>query len=135
MNEHLKYIKELAKKDGRYSPEAFIFVSEAIVITANWLRKGMLTEDDGHNQRGQGSEFHVSGRELLAGIKRIARERWGCMAKAVFNSWNVYKTDDFGEIVYCMVNDEGMNWQKRDCDSIDDFKNVYEFSNTFEDFS
>ena len=133
MNEHLKYIRELARNDGRYSSAAFIFVSEAIIITAKWLRDGVLEEDDGNNNRGQNSEFHVSGRELLAGIRRIARERWGDMAKAVFNSWNVYKTDDFGEIVYCMVNDKGMNWQKRECDSIDDFKNVYNFTTAFND--
>ncbi len=133
MNEHIKYIKELAIRDGRYNPAAFLFVSEAIVITANWLRNGVLEEDDGGNNRGTGSEFHVSGRELLAGIKRIASERWGAMAKVVFNSWKVYRTDDFGEIVYCMVMDKGMNWQKRECDSIDDFREVYDFSSAFYD--
>ena len=133
MNEHLKYIRELAQRDGRYSYAAFIFVSEAIIITAKWLRDGVLEEDDVGNTRGQNAEFHVSGRELLAGIQKIACERWGSMAKTVFNSWNVYKTDDFGEIVYCMVNDKGMNWQKRECDSIDDFKDVYNFSTAFND--
>ncbi len=132
MNEQLRYIKELAKRDGRYSPAAFIFISEAIVITANWLRNGLLDEDDTGNVRGDGSEFHVSGKELLMGIRKLAKERWGVMAKTVFNSWNVYKTDDFGEIVYCMVGDEEMNWQKRECDSIDDFHDVYDFSTTFD---
>ena len=131
MNEHLKYIKQLARKDGRYKPEAFIFISEAINITAQWIRKGELEENDCGKNRGGEHEFHVSGKELLMGIRKLAQERWGNMAKKVFNSWNIYKTDDFGNIVYCMVEDENMNWQKRECDTIDDFIDGYDFETAF----
>ncbi len=131
--DHLKYIRELAERDGRYAPEAFMFVSEAIAYTAQWLRDGELEENDPGGVRGGGSEFHVSGRELLAGIKRLASERWGMMAPAVLANWRVYRTEDFGEIVFCMVEDETMQWKKRECDRREDFADGYDFSEAFSD--
>ena len=132
-HEHLQHIRELAKQDGRYAPEAFIFVSEAIGATAAWLKDGTLTENDTGAGRGADGEYHVSGRELLAGIRKLAGERWGALAPRVLSSWGVRKTEDFGEIVFCMVEDEKLQWRKRECDSRADFACGFDFATAFQD--
>lgn len=133
MREHFDHIRELAKLDGRYAPEAFIFVSEAISHTANWLRQGVIPPQDSGESRGEHDEFHVSGQELLMGIHKLAKERWGAMTVSIFHSWGLHKTEDFGEIVFCMIRDEKMNWKKRECDTIEDFANGYDFETAFND--
>lgn len=131
--EHLRLLRELAARDGRFAPEAFLFVSEAIAHTVNWVRDGSLHANDKGPDRGGDGEFHVSGQELLCGIQRLARERWGCMAKVVLRQWGLRRTEDFGAIVFLMVEDERMKWKRRDCDSEADFADGYDFETAFED--
>lgn len=131
--EHLQHIRDIAKKDGRYAPEAFLFVSEAIGLTAAWLKDGTLSENDTGAGRGGEGEFHVSGRELLAGVRRLAGERWGALAGRVLFSWGVYRTEDIGEIVFCMVEDEKLQWRRRACDTRDDFAGGYDIETAFRD--
>lgn len=130
--EHLQIIRDISRRDGRYSPEAFLFVTEAIAHTAKWLQDGSLRENDITTSRGGDGEFHVSGQELLEGIRRLAVERWGMMAPTVFHRWGVFRTEDFGEIVFCMVGDEKLKWRKRECDRIEDFADGFDFSTTFD---
>jgi len=72
---------------------------------------------------------HVSGRELLEAIRRLAREQFGLMTPDVLASWGVRCTEDFGEIVFNLV-DEGL-LSKTDQDSRDDFRGVYAFDEAF----
>ncbi len=74
---------------------------------------------------------HVSGRELSEGIKEFAIEEYGRLAITVFEYWGVKKTEDFGRIVFNMI-DAGV-LGKTDTDSIDDFKDIYDFKKVFED--
>lgn len=132
--EHWRYIRELAQRDGRYAPEAYLFVSEAVARTAEWVMRGILPPDDVGPSRGEGSEFHVSGRELLAGIRKLAKERWGCLAPYVFRAWGITRCEDFGEIVFNMVEDETLQWKKRECDRREDFAGGYDFNEAFSSF-
>lgn len=116
----LEAVRRLARRDGRYLPEAFLFVSEAVHRTAGWVRDGTLPPQP-KGPRGEGEEFHVSGQELLAGLLRLAREKWGMMAPHVLAAWGVRRAEDFGEIVFLMVEDEEMQWRRRECDSREDF--------------
>ena len=127
-----EHIRKIAKTDGRYRAEAFFFVSEAIGYTVTAVKAGRIAARAGEN-RGTGDEFHVSGRELLEGIRLAALEKWGRLAPAVFRHWGVFRTEDFGEIVFLMVEDEEMAWSKRDCDTRDDFRNGYDFAEAFKD--
>ncbi len=131
--EHLNHIHRLARHDGRYAPDAFLFVSEAIAHTVNWVRDGTIQVTEQEKERGDKDEFHVSGQELLRGVRKLARERWGCMARTVLEQWGVRKTDDFGEIVFLMVEDEELRWKKRECDRREDFANGYDFETAFDD--
>ncbi len=73
---------------------------------------------------------HVSGRELCWGLRDLALERWGLLARVVLESWRVRSTLDFGRIVFGFIDFELMRKQPED--SIDDFADVYSFAEVFE---
>ena len=127
------HIVRIAREDGRFLPEAFLFVSESFQRTQQWVQEKVILPLESEDARGQESEFHVSGQELLVGIRKLARERWGEMAPYVLGQWRVRKTEDFGTIVFLMVTDSELDWRKRDCDSIDDFSDGYDFETAFLD--
>lgn len=120
-------VRWLARHDGRYAFEAFAMVSDAVQRTMEWLKSGEIARDDpGGDPRGElggipADEFHVSGRELLAGFERLARERWGLLADRVLAGWGVRHPEDVGEIVFLMVEDPELPWRKRPCDTRADF--------------
>lgn len=111
----LKQLDKLLLKEPRYKIESYLFVIEALEYTMIKI----------------GRRGHVNGRQLLDGIKDLAKRRFGPMARLVFESWGVRTTDDFGEIVFRLV-DEGI-LTKTEEDSKDDFKSVYDFKQVFED--
>lgn len=106
-------LPQIIAKDPRYKAEAYVFVHDALGYT--WQRL---------DQR-----RHVTGGELLVGIKDLALKRYGRMAKAVFNSWGVKATDDFGNLVFNLV-DAGL-LSKTEEDHIEDFHTVYDFDDAF----
>jgi uncharacterized repeat protein (TIGR04138 family) len=124
-------IRILATEDGQYLPEAFFFVSDAIRHTVEWIKERSLEEDATGGPRGGEGEFHVSGRELLSGIRRLAYERWGQLAPVVFRRWGVTRTEDFGRIVFLMVEDPVLGWKKRESDRLEDFAGGYDFRTAF----
>ena len=111
-----KTLEQIAKKDGRYSPHAVLFVYEGL----------------GHTLK-ESAEVpkHISGESLCSGLKNLAIKKWGRLAMTVLNSWKIYSTRDFGEIVYLLIENKWMSTQPTD--SIDDFNNVYEFKKTFKE--
>jgi uncharacterized repeat protein (TIGR04138 family) len=111
-----KNLEQIAKEDGRYNPMAVRFVYEGLAYTA----KNVIEEPE-----------HVSGQVLCEGLRRLAIERWGRLAKLVLNDWSVRTTRDFGEIVYLMIKHKWMSAQPTD--SIDDFNDVYDFKTVFKD--
>ncbi len=112
MSDRLR-LRQIAEKDHRYQVEAYIFVLEALQYTRQNLQI-----------RG-----HVTGQQLLRGIKMLGLKHYGAMAKLVFEHWGVTKTVDFGNIVINMVNEKILS--KTPEDSIDDFKDVYDFEDVF----
>ncbi|MDD5432327.1 MAG: hypothetical protein PHO70_04995 [Candidatus Omnitrophica bacterium] len=108
-----KVIEALSVKDKRYKPDAYEFVMQGLHYTQNKLKK----------------ETHVSGKELLEGLRDLAIDQYGPMAKTVLTHWGVFKTQDFGNIVFNMVKEKIL--AKTDEDSIDDFKDVYDFNDCF----
>jgi len=108
-------IERIASEDGRYMPQAFYFVQEAL----------------GYKLRRMGEVRHLAGSELLEGVRELALERFGLMARVVFEQWGVSRTDDFGEIVFLLIKHEQLF--KEDRDSKDDFKDVYDFRDALDD--
>lgn len=105
---------EILSKDSRYKLEAYFFVLAALEYTRKMTKKPK----------------HVTGQELLEGIRKLGLEQYGIMTKTVFESWDVKTTKDFGQIVFNMVNAEVLS--KTEEDKIEDFDNVYDFTEVFE---
>jgi uncharacterized repeat protein (TIGR04138 family) len=75
---------------------------------------------------------HVSCNELLDGIKAYGLAEYGPLAKTVFSHWGIHKTDDFGEIVFNMIESGLMG--RTEQDSKEDFKDVYDFNEALNAF-
>ncbi len=107
-------IAEIRERDPRYSREAYIFVFESLAFT----------------QRRLDRTHHVSGQELLDGIRTFAQDQFGFLARTVFNEWGVHTTGDFGRVVFNLVSANLMG--KQDDDTAADFENRYDFAEAFE---
>ena len=112
----LQEIEAVAEQDGRYARAAYLFIYDALQHTVEKLGKTSMPRE----------QRHVSGRDLVYGISEYALNRFGPMARTVFEHWGVHQTRDFGEIVFNLVNGNLMSRTDDDC--IDDFDNVYEFA-------
>ena len=73
---------------------------------------------------------HISGRELAEGVRDVALERFGVIARAVLEHWGIRRTEDVGEVVFALV--EGGVLVKQDEDRLEDFRDVYDFEDAFE---
>ena len=108
-------LMKLINRDKRYDPESYSFVMSALDFTRKTLkRKG-----------------HVTGQELLEGIRGYALEEFGPMVRTVLKHWGITTTNDFGEIVFNML-DTGL-LGKSDHDSKDDFNNRFDFKSAFDE--
>jgi len=105
----------ICEHDKRYKLDAYSFILGALNFTMQRLkRKG-----------------HISGKELSEGIRDYASSEYGRMAKTVLEHWGIRITEDFGTIVFNMV-DAGI-LGKTEEDSIEDFKDIFDFKAVFED--
>src|SRR5262249_54813684 len=71
-----------------------------------------------------GPQHHVTGPELLDGVRDLALREFGLMARTVFRIWGINRTADIGEIVFNLVEEKLMS--KTDRDSRTDFEGVYD---------
>ena len=46
---------------------------------------------------------HISGEELAHGVRDLALNQYGPMARTVLGHWGIHGTEDLGEIVFAMV--------------------------------
>lgn len=121
MQEHefSEVIELIRKEDPRFEKGAYFFIRQALDYT---IRR----RDD---QEEKPKTRHVSGEELLDGIREYALEQYGPMARTLFEEWNVEECRHFGEIVFQLV-DYGV-LGKTDDDSLEDFCDGYDFDEAF----
>ena len=112
-------IKEIHASDPRYGKGAYYFIREALDHTLKTLEK------DKSKNKG-----HVSGTQLLDGIRDFALDRFGPMTLTIMEHWNIRKCRDFGDIVFNLV-DFGILGRTEN-DSLDDFEDGYNFQDAFE---
>jgi uncharacterized repeat protein (TIGR04138 family) len=105
-------------KDPRYESEAYLFVKDALDYTQKLVIKPSRDEIR-----------HVSGQELLEGIRAFALTQFGPMAPTVFEEWGIRRCEDFGEIVFNMVEIGLLG--KTEKDSRADFQSGYDFDAAF----
>ena len=118
MTSYQTRIADLVERDPRYSYEAYEFVFAALSHTQRALGrlpgKGEVPE----------TQYHVSGRELVEGVRDLAVREFGFMARIVFRMWGITRTADFGEIVFNLIEAELMS--KTTDDSRADFHEVFD---------
>jgi uncharacterized repeat protein (TIGR04138 family) len=112
--EALDYI---ASRDPRYSREAYLFLRDALDFTVKQRRKAK----DG--------SAHVSGQQLLEGVRLYALKQFGPMVLTVFQYWGLNRCEDFGEMVFNLIR-IGV-FGKTERDSVEDFKGAYTFHDAF----
>ena len=108
----------IVAKDPRFARDAYSFVREALDFTQKQVGKEL-----------RGAVNHVTGQELLDGIRQFALQQFGPMSATVFEEWGVKNCGDFGEIVFNMVEIELL--AKTEQDTRDDFRNGYDFTEAF----
>lgn len=111
-------LSQILREDRRYDPEAYHFIREALDDTMRMMDKPR-----------EGAARHVSGQELLEGIRRFALDQFGPMALTVLHTWGVHGTEDFGHLVFNLV-DKGV-LGKTENDRPEDFANGYDFEDAF----
>jgi uncharacterized repeat protein (TIGR04138 family) len=111
-------LAKIAATDPRYHREAYLFVREALDHTQKTIGKDA-----------RGRIRHVTGQELLSGIREYALQQFGPMTKMMLEEWGIRACSDFGEIVFNMVE---AGWlAKTDKDSRADFLHGYDFDEAF----
>ena len=105
-------------KDSRYHRDAYLFVREALDFT----QKAIIKENRGQLR-------HVTGQELLGGVREFALSQFGPMTITVLDEWGIRSCQDFGELVFNMV-EVGL-LAKTEKDSRDDFSRGYDFADAF----
>jgi uncharacterized repeat protein (TIGR04138 family) len=105
---------EVADRDARYTKEAFWFVRDGVHQAV---------------RSRAGGSGHVTAHELLETLRILALERYGTNAREQLRSWGVTRCEDFGEIVFALI-DNGV-FGKRPEDRKEDFENGYDFETAF----
>jgi len=116
-------VQMICREDPRYERRAYFFLREALDHTVTSIRKA---EAKGGKKR---ETNHVSGQELLEGIRDFALVQYGPMAQLVFTSWGIRRCADFGEMVYQLI-EHGV-FSKTESDRKEDFADIYDFEEVF----
>ncbi len=110
----LEKIEKVMEDHRQYKFEAYSFVMAALHQTVSKLTKPR----------------HITGQELLHGIRDYALEQFGPLTRTVLNYWGIRKTEDFGKIVFALVAVGIL--RKQPDDKLEDFKDVYDFKDAFD---
>jgi uncharacterized repeat protein (TIGR04138 family) len=111
-------VEQILAKDARFSRDAYSFMREALGFTQKLIGKENL-----------GKIRHVTGQELIDGIRQYALQQFGPMTITVLEEWGINHCRDFGDIVFNMV--ESGLLAKTENDSREDFDRGYDFKDAF----
>ncbi len=111
----------IVKEDSRFDRKAYNFVRQALDHTVKEVKRKQ-PERTGKSQ-------HVTGEELLNGIRDFALEQYGPLAKTVLNTWGIKRCSDFGDIVFNLI--EYNVFSKTENDRREDFSEIYSFDEAF----
>ena len=106
-------LAEIRRRDDKYNERAYVFVLAALEFAQTRLP----------------ARRHLSGGELAWACRDLALEQFGMLASAVLTHWGIHTTEDFGQIVFRLI-DVGLLAQQPD-DRLEDFERVYEFAEVF----
>jgi uncharacterized repeat protein (TIGR04138 family) len=110
----------VARRDPRYAYEAYEFIFQALEHTQKILGRSPTDESADPNE----PRHHVSGQQLMDGARAFALQEFGMMARVVFRMWGIQRTDDFGAIVFNLIEAELMS--KTTDDTMADFHEIFD---------
>ena len=111
-------LEHVVNADPRYHREAYRFLREALDYTQRAISKA-----------NKGKLRHVTGQELLAGLRAFALQQYGPMTLTLLHEWGIRRCEDFGELVFNLI-DHGI-LSKTDTDTRLDFAGGYDFDEAF----
>src|SRR6476469_7137990 len=111
-------LESVVDSDPRYQRDGYIFLRDALDFTTKQQKKIKGV-----------SVRHVTGPELLEGLRQYALKEFGPMVMTVFDSWGIHSSADIGNMVFNLIG-AGI-FGKTEEDSIEDFRNVYNFEEVF----
>jgi uncharacterized repeat protein (TIGR04138 family) len=106
-------LAEIRRRDGKYNERAYVFVLAALEYAQTKLP----------------ARRHLSGAELAWACRDFALEQFGMLANSVLTHWGIQTTEDFGQVVFMLI-DVGL-LARQPSDRIEDFERVYEFAEVF----
>jgi uncharacterized repeat protein (TIGR04138 family) len=118
--DHSKFeaaLTEIIQREPRYDRAAYHFLRESLDFTLKERKKAT------------GQAGHVSGHQLLDGIRRYALKQFGPMVPTVFEHWGLQTTEDFGRMVFALV--DAAIFSTTENDTLEDFKGAYTFHDAF----
>ena len=107
-------LEQLQQRNPRFDTRAYFFVLAALHSVIHSLDEPR----------------HISGKELAEGVRHMALERFGPMARSVLEHWGNHATEDVGGVVFALV-EQGI-LIKQDGDRPEDFADVFDFEEVFE---
>jgi uncharacterized repeat protein (TIGR04138 family) len=112
----------ICKEDSRYDRRAYQFVRQGLDHTVKEIKKA--------DPKRAKNSLHVSGPELLEGLRAYALDQFGPMTRTVLESWGVKSCADFGDLVYNLI--EYNVFSKTENDRREDFSEIYTFEEAFD---
>lgn len=111
-------VEVIVETNPKFDRDAYFFLRDVLESTAS----------DGKKPREPRCR-HVTGQELLEGVRKVALAQFGPMVLTVFEAWGISRGEDFGEMVYSLI-DAGF-FRKSPQDSPEDFSGGYTFHDAF----
>ncbi|MEO6005975.1 MAG: Minf_1886 family protein [Opitutus sp.] len=111
----------ICKEDSRFDRKAYDFIRLGLDHTVKELK----SKESSRASRSR----HVSGPELLEGLRVYALDQFGPLTKTVLESWGIRRCSDFGDIVFNLI--EYNVFSKTDNDRREDFSDLYSFEDAF----
>ncbi len=123
-------VEQICKEDSRYDRRAYGFVRVGLDYTVTEIRKKDAEKAAKAAKGGAPRLRHVSGQQLLDGLRQYTLDQFGPLSKTVLNEWGITRCEDFGEIVFNLI--EYQIFSKTPEDRREDFASIYTFEDAFE---
>lgn len=121
-------LKQIMQSAGGYAPESYRFIRDGLAHTVRRVHGDAALETPPTSPEDEDSR-HVTGQQLCDGLREFGVQQYGLLAKTVLSRWGIRSTEDFGKIIFAMV-DAGLMRTTED-DRLEDFINVYDFDEAF----
>lgn len=111
-------VDQIEREHPGFNKQVYFFMREALDFTIKLFDKPL-----------EGPSRHVTGGELLDGIRKYALKEFGPITLTVLNRWGIHRCEDFGDVVFIMVEKGVLG--KTDEDRREDFSGGYDFETAF----